>query len=137
MWKPRVYIYIIIHRYSAPEVLNYVEGKKLYTSKCDVYSLGITFFILFYGFNPFLTDDFGKSLRNNREGNIEFPKNTVVPSQGYNTFYIIVQKLLDSMLKKNPKERYTANEALDDPFFHTKIESQFDFRIYKMVFTKV
>lgn len=70
----------IYESYSAPEVLNYVEGKKLYTSKCDVYSLGITFFILFYGYNPFLADELNKSMKNNGEGYIDFPKTTLVPA---------------------------------------------------------
>jgi serine/threonine protein kinase len=32
--------------YTAPEVLTYIEGKKMYSGKCDVYSLGIVFFNL-------------------------------------------------------------------------------------------
>jgi serine/threonine protein kinase len=35
-------------RYTAPEILSLSEGKKFYSFKSDIYSLGITIFILFY-----------------------------------------------------------------------------------------
>jgi serine/threonine protein kinase len=65
--------------YTAPEVLSYIEGKKIYTNKCDVYSLGVTFFILFYGYNPFKSEDTSSTIVKNQEGYIDFPKNANVP----------------------------------------------------------
>lgn len=51
----------------------------MYTGKCDVYSLGVTFFNLLYGYNPFKCDDPYLTTRKNSEGYIDFPKNTLVP----------------------------------------------------------
>lgn len=39
--------------FMAPEILNL----KNYGEKCDIYSLGITFFILIFGYNPLKGDD--------------------------------------------------------------------------------
>lgn len=33
--------------YSAPEVIKYDETKKMYTSQCDMFSLGITLFVMY------------------------------------------------------------------------------------------
>lgn len=51
--------------YTAPEVLTYIEGKKIYSTKSDIFSLGVTFFIIFYGYHPFKSDESNQTLIRN------------------------------------------------------------------------
>jgi serine/threonine protein kinase len=33
--------------YIAPEILNYIDGNKIYNEKVDIFSLGVTFFVMY------------------------------------------------------------------------------------------
>jgi serine/threonine protein kinase len=39
--------------YIAPEILNYIDGTKIYNEKVDIFSLGVTFFVM-YNINAIL-----------------------------------------------------------------------------------
>ena len=82
-------------------------------------------------------DDYALSLKNNSDGYIDFSKNNDVPHSGCIVLRIIVKRLLEGMLKKHPKERYSAKEALCDLFFHETMDNFIDFKIYKHVMTKM
>ena len=54
-------------------------SQKNYNEKCDVYSLGVTFFILVYGYHPFREDDLDQTLQNNQYSYIEFSVLETIP----------------------------------------------------------
>ena len=59
--------------YSAPEVIKYEDTKKMYNSTCDIFSLGITIFVMVYGYNPFKCADHKTTLRKNQDAYFEIP----------------------------------------------------------------
>jgi serine/threonine protein kinase len=43
--------------YVAPEILRYRDGDAFYSEKCDIFSVGVIFFILLTGHKLFRGDD--------------------------------------------------------------------------------
>ncbi|CAD8134543.1 unnamed protein product [Paramecium octaurelia] len=96
--------------YSAPEVLKYDESKKIYNQQCDIFSLGITLFVVLYGYNPFKQNDLKQTIKKNTDGYFEIPSSKYPKS---------LENLICQMTKKYPKDRITISEALNHPFFQT------------------
>lgn len=94
--------------YVAPEVLE----KKGYDYKCDVWSAGIMMFVImaadfpFKGANHNQTFEKIKKTQYNVEG---FDNTSKLSPQG--------KEFLSNLLEKNPEKRYSAREALRDPWF--------------------
>ncbi|CAK83318.1 unnamed protein product (macronuclear) [Paramecium tetraurelia] len=97
--------------YSAPEIIRFDETKKQYSGKCDIFSFGITLFVIIYGYNPFKTQDQKQTLKRNADAYFEFP----------NSNYPQEQHLILLMTKKYPKDRITVAQALAHPFFQTEL----------------
>ncbi|CAD8140087.1 unnamed protein product [Paramecium octaurelia] len=98
--------------YSAPEIIRFDETKKQYSGKCDIFSFGITLFVILYGYNPFKTQDQKQTLKRNADAYFEFP-NSNYPQE--------LEHLILLMTKKYPKDRITPAQALTHPFFQTQL----------------
>ena len=100
--------------YVAPEVINIRDMSTKYKPICDVFSLGLIFYLLITGKSAFPGKTYNEVLQQNRNGTVslnsdyfrETPSNTV--------------DLLEKMLKKNPLERISAEEALKHPYFQSE-----------------
>lgn len=89
--------------YVAPQVL---EGK--YDQACDLWSCGVIMFVLLCGYPPFHGDTDNEVLRKVRAANLVFdPVDWEAVSSD-------AKELIKKLLKKDPKERYTAAQAVDD-----------------------
>ena len=86
------------YKFMAPEI---IEGKE-YKNTCDLYSIGVTMYLLYFGRNPY--DDL---FFNNDISIIEEDKD--------------LNDLVRKLLKKNPDERISWKEYFEHPFF-TKCE---------------
>lgn len=81
----------------APEVINAKKGVNVkYTTKCDVFSVGIIFFFMLTGKIPYDGDDFQEVLENNKKAVIDFTIKELknVP--------LVAYSLLQSMLELEP-----------------------------------
>lgn len=88
--------------YVAPQVLS---GK--YDEQCDVWSCGVIMFILLSGYPPFYGDTDADVLKRVREGVFTFS-----PSDWKNISED-AKDLIRKMLQFNPKDRYTAEQAMN------------------------
>ena len=89
-------------RYAAPEVVNH----KPYDSKCDLWSLGVIMYILLTGEQPFkgTYEEIVNGIKNKEITFTEEQKKMISQS---------AQDLILNLLKKSPKERFSARKALD------------------------
>ena len=88
--------------YVAPQVL---AGK--YDELCDVWSVGVIMFILLSGYPPFYGETDAEVLKRVREGVFTFN-----PTDWKNVSED-AKDLIRKMLQFNPKDRYTADQALN------------------------
>lgn len=97
--------------YVAPEVINIKDMTTKYHPICDIFSLGLIFHILLTGKSAFPGKNYNQVLAQNRSSNIPLNGEIFksVPSHAMD--------LLGKMLKKNPTERISAQEALKHKFF--------------------
>lgn len=98
----------------APEVINIKDMSTKYKPICDVFSLGLIFYLLLVGKSAFPGKTYNEVLSQNRAG--------VVPlaSEDFKNYPAEVVDLLEKMLKKNPEARISAEEALKHPFFQNE-----------------
>ncbi len=85
--------------------------KTKYTTACDLYSLGLIFYVLLFGKSAFSGTSYNEVLAQNRAANIDLNEENCkkVDEDALD--------LLKMMLKKNPTERITAKQALNHDFF--------------------
>mmetsp|Transcript_38911 Transcript_38911/g.34584 ORF Transcript_38911/g.34584 Transcript_38911/m.34584 type:complete len:206 (+) Transcript_38911:789-1406(+) len=90
--------------YMAPEIFG---GK--HDFKCDIWSLGIVLYVFLMGEIPFKGKTYDEVKRKICSKNIEFegPKWNINP---------MVINFLKKLLEKDPSKRYSATQALQDPF---------------------
>ncbi|CAD8119291.1 unnamed protein product [Paramecium sonneborni] len=96
--------------YVAPEILQYKEGNKMYTEKCDIFSLGVILYQLIYNQHPFKDSQKEKMLKNNLYVEYKFDDAIKIPQ--------CCKELISLMLKQNPKQRPNADEILKHEFFY-------------------
>jgi len=87
--------------YMAPEVL-----ARSYTSQCDLWSLGVTVFIMVFGYMPF------SGLQHQRVESIHVGK-YAVKKKVWNTVSPDVQEFVKALLVVDPKQRLDAKSALE------------------------
>ncbi|CAD8051241.1 unnamed protein product [Paramecium sonneborni] len=99
----------------APEVLNCKDGGR-YDPICDVYSLGLIFYILLTGKPAFPGKSYNDVLAKNRKSEISFEGALFenVPQQAYD--------LLRKMLEIEPNKRITAQQALEHSYFSRRLK---------------
>ncbi|EGR32236.1 hypothetical protein IMG5_091269 [Ichthyophthirius multifiliis] len=108
----------------APEVVNIKNLKTTYGPQCDIYQLGLIFYILLIGNSPFQGKTMDEILISNRDAYINFNINEIL------NLPLDTQDLLKCMLKKNPNERLTAENCLQHQFFKENIYIKVDVNEY-------
>ncbi|GMI28354.1 hypothetical protein TrCOL_g13075 [Triparma columacea] len=92
--------------YVAPEVLN-----KEYDKSCDMWSIGVITYILLCGYPPFYGDNDHEIFASVRAAQYDYP------SPEWDGISGKAKDFIDHLLKKDPKARLTAANALDHPWF--------------------
>ena len=110
--------------YKSPEQIeNDENGNKKYSNKIDIWSLGITLYELCTFRNPF---GFNKHqiLKNIKSGNFKFAPITEneIKINNNNNSINELNKIIELMLKKNPKERPSAKELLNNEIIVKKLK---------------
>ena len=99
--------------YVAPEIINAPSNENVhYSAKCDVFSMGVIFYIMLTGKSPFDGKSFQDILNQNKLCKIDF-KNPKLRKHPH------VVELLQKMLEANPQKRCSAKEALQHDFFRS------------------
>ena len=91
--------------YIAPEVV-----KKNYDNKCDLWSCGVIMYILLCGYPPFDGEDDDKIMASVVKGEFSFD------SDEWLGISADAKNLITKLLTKDPKKRYSAEQALKDPW---------------------
>jgi len=101
----------------APELL---EGKDKYDNKCDLWSIGVIIYQLFFGIYPY-------------KGNTEVMLLNKINDEGQNNLKYTGNNYLDNLIRgllvKNPQKRITWQKYLYHPFFR-EYRSKEDYKIY-------
>jgi len=92
--------------YIAPEVL-----KRKYTEKCDIWSCGVILYILLCGYPPFNGDNDKIIMDKVAIGKLEFNQ------AEWQSVSEEAQKCIKKMMEYDPNNRYSAQQALNDPWF--------------------
>lgn len=97
--------------YVAPEVINIKDMTMKYDPICDVFSLGLIFYLLLTGKSAFGGKTYNEVLSQNRAGTVNMTIDELknVPEEA--------KDLLEKMLKKKPEQRISAEDALKHPYF--------------------
>ena len=94
--------------YMAPEVL-----KRKYDEKCDLWSIGVIFYILLTGRPPFDGNDDEEILKNVEKGVYD------KTSYPFPSLSALAKDLIDKLLQYEPAKRISAEEALEHKWFKT------------------
>ncbi|CAD8059983.1 unnamed protein product [Paramecium sonneborni] len=104
--------------YVAPEIANLKDLSQKYTSICDEFSVGCIFYKLCTGKELFPGSDYQEILRLNKKCNVVLDILSI-----YKTPPEAID-LISQLLKANPKERITAQNALLHPYFQKQYENK-------------
>eukprot|EP00933_Yihiella_yeosuensis_P035549 TRINITY_DN29122_c1_g1_i1.p1 TRINITY_DN29122_c1_g1~~TRINITY_DN29122_c1_g1_i1.p1 ORF type:complete len:320 (+),score=52.79 TRINITY_DN29122_c1_g1_i1:149-1108(+) len=96
--------------YVAPQVLN---GR--YNQICDLWSCGVIMYVLFCGYPPFYGETDVEVLTKVRLGNYSFNKND------WKDVSEDAKNLVRNLLKMNPQDRFTAEQALSNIWILEKV----------------
>eukprot|EP01118_Nematostelium_gracile_P018069 TRINITY_DN78_c0_g1_i1.p1 TRINITY_DN78_c0_g1~~TRINITY_DN78_c0_g1_i1.p1 ORF type:complete len:407 (+),score=134.07 TRINITY_DN78_c0_g1_i1:164-1384(+) len=105
--------------YVAPEIVN----EEKYDQSVDVWSIGVILYLLLCGFPPFYSENVDRIFSLIAIGKFNFP------DPYWTNISASAKQLVTLMLKTNPKERITAEEALRHPFIigqNPPISNQFE-----------
>lgn len=111
--------------YVSPEILESTGG---YSAKAaDIWSLGVMLFTMLCGRYPFHDDDPSALFAKIRSGFFTIPDS--ISSKG--------KCLLYTILRKDPRERLTAEELLDHPWFNSNFDNVVSTRLDRMRYDQV
>ncbi|KAL4463189.1 hypothetical protein ABPG74_007190 [Tetrahymena malaccensis] len=102
--------------YVAPEIINMRDKNQRYDSQCDVFSLGAIFYFLLSLKPLFLGKVTKETIELNKKCQIDFDCKEL-QNIDFNT-----SDLLKKLLKVNPSERITPEQALQHPYFGDKFD---------------
>ena len=92
--------------YIAPEVI-----KEVYDEKCDIWSLGVIFYVLLCGYPPFNGDTDVEIMQNVQRGKFVFPE------EEWGVISKEAKDLIKKMLAYDPAKRISAKQVLLHPWF--------------------
>lgn len=92
--------------YIAPEVLS-----RKYDKECDLWSVGVVTYVLLCGYPPFYGDTDAEIFSSVKKGEYDFP------SPDWDDISTQAKHFIRSLLKTDVKQRPTAREALNHPWF--------------------
>jgi len=92
--------------YVAPEILKAETGQG-YGNQVDVFSTGVTLYLMLCGYEPFYGETEKELINANKQAKIDFPDSE------WGRISPEAQDLVAQMLKTDPSERITAKEALE------------------------
>ena len=92
--------------YIAPEVI-----KEVYDEKCDIWSLGVIFYVLLCGYPPFNGDTDVEIMQNVQKGKFIFPE------EEWGVISKDAKDLISKMLTYEPSKRINAKQVLLHPWF--------------------
>ncbi|CAD8206717.1 unnamed protein product [Paramecium octaurelia] len=95
--------------YVAPEIIEYREKSKMYGLSCDVFSIGVIIYEIFFNIHPFKSKTKDDTLRQNVNAQINFDDRVCIPQS--------LKSLIISMVRKNPRHRFTLQQCLEHDFF--------------------
>ena len=102
--------------YQAPEVFD-----NEYSDKGDLWSTGVILYFLLYGTLPFPADDFGEAIKQIQKGNPDLEG----PAAAKN-LSAEVKDLLRKLFALDPRQRPSAKEALQHPWFAKAEKGELD-----------
>jgi len=95
--------------YVAPEIL--IAGKNAgYTNNVDIFSAGVTLYVLLCGYEPFYGESEKELIRDNKEAKVEYPESE------WKSVSIEGRDLIEKMLQRDPERRITPSKALLHPW---------------------
>lgn len=81
-----------------------------YREAVDIWAAGVVLYWLVCGKTPFESEYHSETIKNIREGELDFPKE-------FNKFSQNIRALIAKMLARNPENRADAYSCLRDPWF--------------------
>lgn len=91
--------------YIAPEVLN-----GTYTEKCDIWSIGVMAYIMICGYPPFNAKGDKEIMSRVKRGKYDYPP------EEWGNISQECKDFINRMLTLDPNKRYSAMQALKDPW---------------------
>eukprot|EP00535_Pseudo-nitzschia_heimii_P011517 CAMPEP_0197195368 /NCGR_PEP_ID=MMETSP1423-20130617/30962_1 /TAXON_ID=476441 /ORGANISM="Pseudo-nitzschia heimii, Strain UNC1101" /LENGTH=1068 /DNA_ID=CAMNT_0042648989 /DNA_START=96 /DNA_END=3302 /DNA_ORIENTATION=+ len=95
--------------YVAPEILKADAGEG-YRNQVDIFSAGVTLYLMLCGYEPFYGETEKELIRANESALVDFSE------EEWRKVSVEAKDLVAKMLKTDPKERITAEEAVEHPW---------------------
>jgi len=101
--------------YVAPEIFSAgVHGG--YGNKVDIFSAGVTMYVMLCGYEPFYGETDAELIRSNKEAAVDFPK------EEWEGISDSARDLVQKMMHADPAKRLDAGAALKHPWFQTHLK---------------
>lgn len=94
--------------YMAPEILNQSSNSSKYTSKCDLWSIGVCYYFLLFGMLPFDANSLAElksKIEKNSGEKLPFPKTEPISIES--------KRLLVGLLQKYPDQRWSFDQFFE------------------------
>jgi len=103
--------------YVAPEILK-AEAGQGYRNQVDMFSAGVTLYLMLCGYEPFYGESEKELIKANKKADFDFPDSE------WSKISPEAKNLVAQMLKTDPSERITAEEAVEHPWIVRLAEDQ-------------
>ncbi len=105
--------------YVAPEILKARAGEG-YFNQVDMFSAGVTLYLMLCGYEPFYGETEKELINSNKMANVDFPDSE------WSKISPEAKDLVVQMLKMEPKDRISADDALEHPWMVRLCREQTD-----------